>query len=146
MSLFATFKVSASGLSAERLRMDVIADNISNAETTRTSAGGPYRRKMVVFSPYRSFENTLKRESNLQQGVKVERIVEDKAPFKLVYSPEHPDAIQEGQEKGYVAMPNVDIVKEMVDMISATRAYEANVASLNAAKSMAFKALEIGRG
>ncbi|KJS87523.1 MAG: flagellar basal body rod protein FlgC [Peptococcaceae bacterium BICA1-8] len=146
MSLFSTFKVSASGLSAERLRMDVIADNISNAETTRTSTGGPYRRKMVVFSPYRSFENTLKRESNLQQGVKVDKIVEDKAPFKLVYNPEHPDAIQEGQQKGYVAMPNVDIVKEMVDMISATRAYEANVAALNSAKSMAFKALEIGRG
>ncbi|MFZ7104588.1 MAG: flagellar basal body rod protein FlgC [Peptococcaceae bacterium] len=145
MSLFSTFKVSASGLSAERLRMDVIADNISNAESTRTPQGGPYRRKLVVFSPYRSFENTLRKELNYQQGVKVEKIVEDKKPFKLVYEPEHPDAIQEGEEKGYVRMPNVDIVKEMVDMISATRAYEANVTALNAAKSMAYKALEISK-
>lgn len=145
MSLFSTFKVSASGLSAERLRMDLIADNISNAETTRTPEGGPYRRKLAVFSPYRSFENTLRKEINVQQGVKVERIIEDKTPFKLVYDPNHPDALQEGEQKGYVRMPNVDIVKEMVDMISATRAYDANVAALNAAKSMANKALEIGR-
>lgn len=146
MSLFTTFKVSASGLSAERLRMDVIADNISNAETTRTPQGGPYKRKMVIFSPYRSFENTLRKELSLQQGVKVEKIVEDNSPFKLVYNPEHPDAIQEGNQTGYVAMPNVEIVKEMIDLISATRAYEANVTTLNAAKSMAYKALEIGRG
>jgi len=146
MSIFTAFKVSASGLSAERLRMDVIADNISNAETTRTSQGGPYRRKMVVFSPYRSFESILRKELTVQQGVKVEKIVEDNSPFKLVYNPEHPDAIQEGEQKGYVAMPNVDIVKEMIDMISATRAYEANVTALNAAKAMANKALEIGRG
>lgn len=140
MSLFTTFNVSASGLSAERLRMDVIADNIANVETTRTTKGGPYKRKMVVFSPYRSFENTLRRELALAQGVKATKIVEDTTPPKLVYNPEHPDA-----KNGYVAMPNVDIVKEMVDMISATRAYEANVTSLNAAKSMALKALEIGR-
>ncbi|NLT95118.1 MAG: flagellar basal body rod protein FlgC [Clostridia bacterium] len=146
MSLFSTFKISASGLSAERLRMDIIADNISNAETTRTPQGGPYRRKMVVFSPYRSFENILKKEMKVSQGVKVEKIVEDKSPFKLVYNPEHPDAIKEGNQKGYVAMPNVDIFKEMVDLIGATRAYEANVTALNAAKSMAYKALEIGRG
>ncbi|MFZ5943714.1 MAG: flagellar basal body rod protein FlgC [Bacillota bacterium] len=146
MSLFSTFKVSASGLSAERLRMDLIADNISNAETTRTPEGGPYKRKMAVFSPYRSFETTLKKELALREGVKVDKIIEDNSPFKLVYNPEHPDAIQEGKEKGYVRMPNVDIVKEMVDMISATRAYEANVTALNAAKSMAFKAMEIGRG
>jgi len=101
MSLFSTFKASATGLSAERLRMDVIADNISNAETTRTSQGGPYKRKMVVFSPYRSFENTLRKELALQQGVKVDKIVEDNSPFKLVYNPEHPDAIQEGEQKGY---------------------------------------------
>lgn len=146
MSIFTTFRISASGLSAERMRMDVIADNISNAETTRTSQGGPYRRKMVVFSPYRSFENTLKKELAIQQGVKVEKIVEDKSPFKLVYNPDHPDAIQEGVQKGYVRLPNVDIVKEMVDMISATRGYEANITALNSAKSMALKALEIGRG
>jgi flagellar basal-body rod protein FlgC len=145
MSLFSTFKISASGLSAERLRMDVIADNISNAETTRTQQGGPYKRKMVVFSPYRSFEKVLRNEL-VQQGVKVEKIVEDDSPFKMVYNPEHPDAIQEGNQKGYVAMPNVDLVKEMVDLIGATRAYEANVTVLNSAKSMAYKALEIGRG
>lgn len=145
MSLFNTFKVSATGLSAERLRMDLIADNIANAETTRTAQGGPYKRKMAVFAPYRSFENVFKKELALQ-GVKVAKIVEDKSPSKLVYNPDHPDAIQEGPKKGYVAMPNVEVVKEMVDMISATRAYEANAAALNAAKSMAFKALEIGRG
>jgi len=146
MSIFNTFKVSASGLSAERLRMDLIADNIANAETTRTAKGGPYRRKMAIFTPYRSFENILKKQELQLQGVKIESVVEDNTPFKLVYNPEHPDAIKEGPQKGYLRMPNVEIVKEMVDMISATRAYEANVTALNAAKSMAFKALEIGRG
>ncbi|NLW25335.1 MAG: flagellar basal body rod protein FlgC [Clostridia bacterium] len=145
MSLFNTFKISASGLAAERLRMDLIADNIANAETTRTAEGGPYRRKLAVFTPYRSFENVLRGELSLQ-GVKVEKIIEDRSPFKLVYDPDHPDAIPAGPQQGYVQMPNVNIVEEMVDMISATRAYEANVTALNAAKSMALKALEIGRG
>ena len=145
MSIFNTIKISATGLSAERLRMDLIADNIANAETTRTDSGQPYRRKMAVFTPQRSFESVLQKEL-VSQGVKVQAIVEDQSPFKMVYKPEHPDAIQEGPQKGYVAMPNVDMVKEMVDMITATRAYEANATALNAAKSMAFKALEIGRG
>jgi flagellar basal-body rod protein FlgC len=121
--------------------MDVIADNIANVETTRTSQGGPYKRKMVVFGPRASFENAFRRELAYGRGVQAVKVVEDNSPFKLVYNPEHPDA-----ENGYVKMPNVDIVKEMVDMISATRSYEANITSLNAAKSMALKALEIGRG
>lgn len=145
MNIFNTLKISATGLSAERLRMDLIADNIANAETTRTENGGPYRRKLAVFTPQKNFESILQRELEVE-GVKVQRIIEDKSPFKLVYNPGHPDAIKEGPQQGYVAMPNVDIVTEMVDMIGATRAYEANVTALNAAKSMALKALEIGRG
>lgn len=145
MNIFNTLKVSASGLSAERLRMDLIADNIANAETTRTEKGGPYRRKLAVFTPQKNFESILQRELEAE-GVKVQRIIEDKAPFRLVYNPSHPDAKPDGPQKGYVEMPNIDIVTEMVDMIGATRAYEANVTALNAAKSMALKALEIGRG
>ena len=145
MNIFNTLKISALGLSAERLRMDLIADNIANAETTRTEKGEPYRRKMAIFTPRKSFEHILQRELEAE-GVKVQGIIEDKSPFRLVYNPSHPDAKTEGPQKGYVEMPNIDVVTEMVDMISATRAYEANVTALNAAKSMALKALEIGRG
>ncbi len=141
MNIFNTLKISASGLSAERLRMDLIADNIANAETTRTEKGEPYRRKMAIFTPRKNFEHILQRELEAE-GVRVQGIIEDQSPFRLVYNPSHPDA----RPDGYIEMPNIDIVTEMVDMISATRAYEANVTALNAAKSMALKALEIGRG
>jgi len=148
MSIFNTMKVSASGLAAERVRMDLIADNIANVETTRTAQGGPYKRKMAVFATKNntSFSQMLKNENSRLQGVKVSKIVEDKSPSKLVYDPNHPDAFTEGELEGYLALPNVDIVKEMVDMIGASRAYEANVTVLNGAKTMATKALEIGRG
>ena len=148
MSIFNTMKVSASGLAAERVRMDLIADNIANVETTRTAQGGPYKRKMAVFATKNntSFSQMLKNETSRLLGVKVSRIVEDKSPSKLVYDPNHPDAFTEGDLEGYLALPNVDIVKEMVDMIGASRAYEANVTVLNGAKTMATKALEIGRG
>ncbi|MDN5293725.1 MAG: flagellar basal-body rod protein FlgC [Eubacteriales bacterium] len=150
MGLFTTIDISASGLSAQRLRMDIIADNIANVNTTRSrllpdGTYEPYRRKVAIFEAKTpSFAGVLREQlSSLQDGgVRVKAIVEDPEPFKLVYNPEHPDA--DGQ--GYVRMPNVNLVTEMVDMISATRAYEANVTVLNASKAMFMKALEIGRG
>jgi flagellar basal-body rod protein FlgC len=131
---FSAIDVSASGLSAQRRRLDTIADNIANAETTRTERGGPYRRRQVVFEEIASRELA-------QQGVKVSQVTEDARSPRLVYRPGHPDA----DANGYVAMPNVSIVEEMVDMMSATRSYEANAAALNASKAMARKALELGR-
>jgi len=149
MKLSTGFDISASALSAQRLRMDVISSNIANAETTRGSfVNGqfqPYKRKMVVIEPLQqSFSNVLSQqmnESSAAQGVKVTRIKEDQSPNKLIYNPTHPDA----DANGYVNMPNVDVTKEMVDMIAATRSYEANVTALNATKSMFVKALEIGK-
>jgi len=143
MQMFNTFKISASGLTAEKLRMDTIASNIANATTTRTEEGGPYRRKIAVFkeSLEKEINRTTNRSETVSQGVKVDSIIEDETPFKLTYDPMHPDA----NEEGYVEMPNVNIMNEMVDMIAATRAYEANVTALNATKSMFLKALEIGK-
>ncbi|HLS90926.1 MAG TPA: flagellar basal body rod protein FlgC [Limnochordia bacterium] len=138
MSLFRVFDISASGMTAERLRMDTIANNLANVNTTRTARGGPYRRQMVVFEERLAQASGYGLRGN---GVRVSRIVEDDDPPRLVYDPHHPDA----NEQGYVEMPNVNIVTEMVDMITASRAYEANVAALNAAKAMALKALDIGR-
>lgn len=144
------FDISASALTAQRFRMDVISSNIANAETTRAEfVDGewvPYKRKLVVMEPknQQSFAQMLQGEVSKQQGapgVKVTEVVEDPSPLKRVYNPEHPDS----DEEGYVMMPNVDIVKEMVDMISATRSYEANITVLNSSKSMFMKALEIGR-
>lgn len=146
MSFFRSFNISASGLTAQRLRMDVIAQNIANVNTTRTEDGTPYRRKTVVFQergdvPFSQYLSKASKEQYTSGGgVKVSAIVDDPSPFKQVYDPSHPDA----DENGIVEMPNVDIVTEMVNMISATRAYEANVTALNASKSMASKALEIG--
>jgi len=139
VSLFRSFDISASGLTAERLRMDTIANNLANVNTTRTARGGPYRRQMVVFEE--RLAQVMGRGGLRGAGVRVRRIVEDDDPPRLEYNPHHPDA----NEEGYVAMPNVNVVTEMVDMISASRAYEANIAALNAAKAMALNALEIGR-
>lgn len=151
MSIFNSLNTSASALTAQRLRMDVISSNIANAETTRAKVNEngewePYRRKVVSFQAsepsFQSFLNTaMGKSSTPGQGVRVAAIEEDQEPFKLVYSPNHPDANQDG----YVRMPNVDPLKEMVDLMSATRSYEANVTALNASKSMLLKALEIGR-
>lgn len=145
MRFLGAIDTSATGMTAQRLRMDVIANNLANVNTTRTRQGGPYRRQVVVFesrtpSP-RSFKDTLAGYLNGEAGVRVKAIREDNSPGQRVYDPSHPDADQEG----YVTMPNVNVVSEMVDMISATRAYEANVTALNATKGMAMKALEIGR-
>lgn len=145
--MFKAIDVSATGLTAERLRMDIISKNIANANTTRTSSGTPYRRQVPIFkesSTKLSFQQHLDAAKNGivgGSGVEVTAVKEDKSPFKKVYDPGHPDA----DKDGYVQMPNVDIVAEMINMISSTRAYEANVTSINSAKSMAMKALEIGR-
>ncbi|QHW30072.1 flagellar basal body rod protein FlgC [Paenibacillus rhizovicinus] len=149
MKLTNGFDASASALTAQRLRMDVISSNIANAETTRASyVNGryePYKRKMVVLEPTsQSFADTLNSQMNGSSqtpGVKATKIIEDSTPLKLVYNPTHPDA----DENGYVKMPNVDVLKEMVDMISASRSYEANVTAMNATKGMFVKALEIGK-
>lgn len=148
MNMFNGFNTSASALTANRLRMDVVSSNIANAETTRSEfvdgEWQPYKRKVVQLQE-NSFESQLQKAMGTQdsssEGVKVESIREDQEPFKLVYNPTHPDA----NEEGYVEMPNIDIVKEMVDMMSASRSYEANVTALNATKSMYMKALELGR-
>jgi len=120
------------------LRLDVISTNIANAETTRTERGEPYRRKIPVFSEYLRRTVDGKVES---LGVRVVRIVEDQTPFRLVYDPTHPDA----NEEGYVQMPNVNVLREMVDLMDAQRAYEANVAAFNVTKSIVNSALQIGR-
>lgn len=144
MQLFKAMQISASGLSAERLRMDTIASNIANSSTTRTENGGPYRRKIAVFQE--NLDEAMDRHANgvsfNGNGIKAVKIVEDtKTPFKRVYDPSNPDAGADG----YVEMPNVDMLNEIVDMIASTRAYEANVSAIQAEKSMASKALEIGR-
>ncbi len=154
MGYMDTLAISASGMTAERLRMDVVANNLANVNTTRTPGGGPFRRQQVTFTPAgTSFGETLAHLSDADSGggedgggdaaggVQVSGIVPDTRPFKRVYEPGHPDA----DKQGYVSLPNVDTVTEMVDMMSATRAYEANVSAIGAVKSMAMKALEIGR-
>ena len=149
MAFLSSFDICASGLSAQRLRMDIAAENITNMDTTRTESGGAYRRKVVVFESYGSgtFREALKAASlgrgfqSKSAGVRVAAIVEDDREMKKVYNPGHPDA----DENGFVEMPNVDILKETADSMSATRSYDANVTALNAMKLMAQKALEIGK-
>lgn len=146
MSYFNAINVGASGLTAQRLRMDIISQNIANANTTRTADGTPYRRKDVVFEQREnSFPSILSdmtdNGGSVGEGVRAAKIVEDNSPFRKVYEPGHPDA----DKDGYVNMPNVDIITEMVNMISATRSYEANVTAINTSKSMAMKAMDIGK-
>lgn len=144
MGMFGAIDAAASGLTAERLRMDVISNNIANVNTTRSAEGGAYRRQMVVFAPrenQQAFAQILADKVGTGNGVKVVGITKDNSPTRQIYDPTHPDANRDG----YVEMPNVNVVSEMVDMITATRAYEANVTTINAAKSMALKALEIGK-
>jgi flagellar basal-body rod protein FlgC len=135
VSNFSSIDISSSGLFAQRVRLDAIASNIANVNTTRTDKGGPYRRQEVVF---RAHSGGLQSGNG---GVQVDEVMDDPAPPKIVHDPSHPDAGADGN----VAMPNVNIVEEMVDMVTATRAYEANVQAITAAKSMVSKALEIGR-
>lgn len=147
MSLFGAIDTSASGMTAERLRMDVISNNIANVNTTRTVQGTAYRRKYVVFEPrtdstassfLKVFSNEIAQPGN---GVRAVKIQDDMTPFKLKYDPSNPDA----NRQGYVEMPNVNIVEEMTDMITASRAYEANVTAMNSAKSIAMRTLDIGK-
>lgn len=137
MSMFDALRISASGMTAERLRMDVIAENLANANTTRTPGGGPYQRKEVVLEAGAggaSFADAL-------AGVRVAAIVPDPSPPRRVYDPGHPDA----DAQGYVTLPNVSPVTEMVDLITASRGYEADVQAMNAAKQMFLRALDILR-
>ena len=132
-----SFRVCGSGLSAQRAKMDVIISNLANINTTRTPEGGPYKRKVIVFSsePIKeSFEDIL-------QMVKVANVVENKQGIKKIFDPAHPDA----DENGFVAMPDINTVTEMADMIMANRAYEACVTAFDASKNMALKALELGK-
>lgn len=144
MDLFTTFDIAASGLKAQTTRLNTISANLANAETTVTPEGGPYRKKSVVFQtremPFRDqLQSAL--QDGQSRGVEVARIVEDTEPPQLVFDPSHPDA----RADGYVEMPNVNVLKEMVDMMSATRSYEANTTTIKSAKRMALKALDIGR-
>ena len=147
MGFLSSFNISGSGMTAERLRMDVISENIANAKVTRTENGGPYRRKVVVLSSVgenngTSFKSAFQSATDnaVGQGVEVSQIAEDPSPLVPVYDPTNPDA----DAKGYYYLPNVDTTEEMTDMMSASRAYEANVTAFNSIKAMALKALEIG--
>ncbi len=152
MGMFDSINVSATGLSAQRLRMDVISNNIANATTTRNTNGdGPFRRDRVILTPvnlrtrYNSPVYPFGVSPGEGKGVKVMKIEKDMSPLRLTYDPTHPDAIQTGPKKGYVEFPNINIVTEMTDMISASRSYEANVQMINGTKAMFNKAMEIGR-
>lgn len=143
IDVFKNMRISSSGLSAERLRMDTIASNIANVETTRGENGEPYRRKIAVFEENLNKvlnSGTGKYEDDML-GVKAVGIKDDESPLRRVYDPSNPDA----DKDGYVSMPNVNILNEMADMISATRSYEANVNAIQTEKSMFSKALEIGK-
>lgn len=145
MSFMNGMNVSASGMSAQRLRLDIISQNIANVSTTRDENGNVYRRKAVVFSekdvtPFGDI--LMKTAGTAGNGVKVTQIVEDtESAMRKVYDPSHPDA----DEDGYVTYPNVNVVQEMTDMIDASRSYEANVTAFNATKNMALKGLEVGK-
>ncbi len=147
MSIFSSFNINSSGLTAQRYRMDIISQNIANANTTRTADGTPYRRKVVTFAEKNShtpFSRVLKlsRDKYSGDGVKVDGVYEDtETDLTMVYDPSHPDA----DENGYVMYPNVNIITEMTNMIDASRAYEANSTAFNASKAMAMKGLEIGK-
>lgn len=145
MDFLTSMKISSSALGANRTRMGAISSNIANAQTTRTDEGGPYRRKQVVFGsePAReTFSEILEGEIDEKaQTVHATEVISENSPPILKYEPHHVDA----NADGYVAYPNINVMKEMADMISATRSYEANISAFNTAKSMALKSLEIGR-
>ena len=145
MDFMTALDIGASGLSAERTHLNIIAMNLANAKTTRTPEGGPYRRKSVyltaadVDSPFsKTMQSALGKEL---RGVRVEAIAIDKRPLKMVYEPGHPDA----NEDGYVAYPDINVVEEMANMMTAQRGYEANVSSIETVKGMYMKALELGK-
>ena len=149
--MFHALNVAASGMTAQRMRMDVISNNIANVNTSRTTEGGPFQRSRVVLRPRNDslrfisavLPNRL--QPTVGDGVNVVKVEKNERNPRLVYDPTHPDAVKYGDKQGYVQMPNVNVVEEMVDMISASRSYEANMTMVNASKQMFTKALEIGR-
>ena len=152
MGLFTSINIAATGMAAERLRSDVISNNIANASTTRTQEGGAFKKSSVILRPvsdksaqWRSPFTPSSLDNGPGKGVKVLEIKKDTSQGRLVYDPDHPDAIKSGPNAGYVEYPNVNIVNEMVDLISASRAYEANATVVDGAKDMFKAALEIGR-
>ncbi len=151
MGLFSSINIAATGMTAQRLRSDVIADNIANASTTRTQEGGAFKRSRVIMAQradgfdWRTPFTPPGLDRGVGTGVKVVGIEKDNADMRLVYDPTHPDAIKSGPKAGYVEYPNVNIVTEMVDLISASRAYEANSSVIQGSKEMFQRAMEIGR-
>jgi len=142
MNLFRNLEINASALTAERLRMDLISNNIANANTTRTASGGPYQRQVPIFAEaLEKLTNGQEQTQNRMAGVKVLGIREVNTPSRMVYDPSHPDA----DANGYVAYPEINVVNEMVNLITASRAYEANITTFNAGKDQFRAALEIGR-
>ncbi len=147
MAFMRALSTTASALTAQRFRMDVLAENIASATVTRTATGEPYRRRNVTLAAAddtRSFSSLLRKNRDMvnnEYGVKVTRVIEDQSPFKLVFDPNHPDA----DAQGYVRMPNVDTLRENVDMLATSQAYSANITAFNVTKSMITKAMEIGR-
>lgn len=143
MSVFSSMQINASGLTVERLKMDIISTNIANVKTTRTEEGGPYRRKTLLFEENLNLVKSklTNNVENKSQGVRAIGIEEDE-DFRIIYEPDHPDA----NEDGYVEMPNVNMVDEMIALINVQRSYEANVTALNVSKSILKKALEISKG
>ena len=145
MDFLSAIRISTSGLNAQRTRMNVVSSNLANINTTRTPEGGPYRKKEVIVSATpakdkfgQELQSTL--EGKLKEA-KASDVVEDQSAPRLVYEPNHPDA----NEEGYVAYPNINLMQEMVNLMSASRTYEANITAINASKSLALKALELGR-
>jgi flagellar basal-body rod protein FlgC len=144
MDLFKSMEISASGLAAQRGVMQVISTNLANAHSTRTEEGGPYMRRRAELSaspPSTPFPGLLNRAREKMIGVKMEEVVDESRSPERIHDPGHPDA----DEDGYVSLPNVNLLEEMTEMMTAVRSYEANVTAFNAAKSMALKALEIGK-
>jgi len=151
MGIFSSINIASTGLSANRLRLDVIADNMANVNTTRTTEGGPFKRSRVIMRPmvespyWRSPFLPDSMDNGLGKGVRVAEVQKDRTTEpRYVYDPTHPDAFISGPREGYVEMPNVDVVTEMVDMISASRSYEANAAIIEGSKTMFQRALDIG--
>ncbi len=141
MDFSVPFKICSSGLAAQRARMDVITSNLANVGTTRTPEGGPYKRKEVVLGSENAVTEFSDRLQGVLQTVEVKEIAEDKNGVKLIYDPSHPDA----DEKGFVAMPNVNVVLEMAEMINVNRSYEACATAFDATKNMALKAIDLGK-
>lgn len=151
MGLFSSINIAATGMSVERLRSDIISDNIANASTTRTADGGAFKKSMLILEAvqndlqYRNPFVPADKDSGVGQGVRVLRIDKDNSQGRLVYDPTHPHAILTGPNAGYVEYPNVNIVNEMVNLISASRAYEANATVIQGSKEMFQSALQIGK-